>query len=269
MSREFLAGGEVRVLGHNPPKFKRNVSSSSFGSIPLIPEKDWVEFDLTDDPSFAANIKVKDQNGKGACNGHAAATSLEIARYLAGQTPVDLSPWFVYAILCNGWDSGSNIGDALKLLSTQGTCLFGSVPYATINPRSLSKASYTEAENYKIEIGEPALSFAELMSLTQIRTPFNYSIRVGSSFNNLDAEGCPPVSSGAGNHAVCGGIGAKRMKNGKWKIKWQNSWTTQWGLGGFAWFHEGHIARQSYFEAYGVRAAIDTPGDPTNPPMVI
>lgn len=269
MSREFIAGGELRILGHVPPRKGRNVSSYPVGSIPLVPEKDWVEFDLTEDSGFRAAVPVKDQDGKGACNGHAAVTSLEGARYLAGLTPVELSPWFVYAILCGGWDSGSNIGDALKLLSTKGTCPFGDVPYATINPNALTKSNYEEALNYRIEIGSPATTFAELMSLTQRFTLFNFSIRVGNGFNNLDSEGCPPFASGAGNHAITGGLGAKRMKNGRWKIKWQNSWTTKWGMDGYAWFHETHISRQSWFEAYGVTAPLDTPGDPNNPPMAI
>lgn len=260
-------GGETRILGHVPVKQSRNVSV--YGAIDLLPESEWVEFDLTTDPGYAAAVPILDQNQKGACNGHAAASSLMAARWLAGQTPVKLSPWFVYSILCGGWDQGSNIGDALRLLSEKGTCRYEAVPYATINPNRLTAANYEEAKNFKIEIGNPARSFAELMTLTQRRTPSNFSIHVGNGFDNLDSEGCPPARSGAGNHAVMGGIGAKKMKNGRWAIKWQNSWGTRWGQSGYAWFHEGHIANQSYFESYGVSATVDTPGDPTNPPLAV
>lgn len=263
------AGGMDRVLGHVPPKKRHNVSSAPYGSIKPIPESECVEFDLREDASFLAAVPMLDQGQRGACNGHGAVSSKQAARWLAGMTPVDLSPWFVYAILCNGVDQGSNIGEALKLLSKTGTCKFGSVPWGTINPRVLTAANYAEALNYRVEIGTPAKTFADLLTLAQLRIPFNFSIRVGANFNNLDSEGCPPVSPGPGNHAIYGGFAVKRMKNGKLAIGLQNSWRKAWGWDGYAWFHEGHIARQTWFEAYGVQAAVDTANDPSNPPKVL
>jgi len=262
------AGGEYRVLGHIPPPY-RNVSARPFGAVPKIPEDEWVEFDLRKTPGFLDANPTLDQNGRGACNGHGADSSLMALRWLCGMTPVKLSPWYIYAKLCRGIDNGSNIGDALKLLQTEGTCRFESVPYGTINPGRISPEAEQEAKNYRIEIGTPLTSFAEMMSATQRLQPFNFSIRVGGNFNNLDADGCPPVAVGPGNHAVCGGLGAKKMRNGKWAILWLNSWTDGWGDGGYAWVHEGHIAHQSYFEAYAVEAARDLIGDPTNPPIAI
>ena len=262
------AGGEYRVLGHIPPPF-RNVSARPFGAVPKIPEDEWVEFDLRKTPGFTATIPVLDQNGKGACNGHAAASSLMIARFLSGQTFVKLSPWYVYAKLCNGIDAGSNIGDALKLLQSEGTCRFESVPYGTINPRRIPDQAEQEAKSYRIEVGNPLTTFAELMSATQLFRPFNFSIRVGGGFNNLDADGCPPVAVGPGNHAVCGGLGAKRMRNGKMAFLALNSWTDGWGDGGYFWVHEGHFAHQSWFEAYDIQAGFDVSGDPMNPPIAI
>jgi len=394
------AGGEYRVLGHIPPPPGRNVSARPFGAAPLVPESEWVEFDLRKTPGFADAVPVLDQNGKGACfppgtrirmadgtnrkiedvrlldsvvtaegrtgtvvrtmvrqhgptilklnlwghshlrltdehpvltkrgyvkagelrigdwvacqpeearawrrvrgieqeeysgpvfnlevegdnsyvaegigvhncNGHAAASSLMAARFLSGQTPVKLSPWYVYAKLCGGIDAGSNIGDALRLLQSEGTCRFESVPYGTINPRRIPDQAEKEAAGFKIEIGRPLTTFAEMMSAAQLLRPFNFSIRVGGGFNNLDADGCPPVAFGPGNHAVCGGLGAKRMRNGKWAFLWLNSWTPGWGDGGFAWVHEGHFVHQSYFEAYDIEAAYDLSGDPLNPPIAI
>lgn len=263
------AGGSLRILGHRPPKGPRKVAAAPYGSIRPVPEKDWVEFDLRDDSSFTDAVPILDQGSRGACNGHAAASSLEAARWLAGMSPVALSPWYVYAILCRGVDQGSNIGQALTLLTEQGTCRFESVPWGTINPNALSPASRLEALGYKLELGTRALTFADLMTFAQLRIPFNFSVRVGSNFNNLDSEGCPPVSPGPGNHAVYGGFAVKRMKNGKYAIGMQNSWRKAWGLDGYAWIHEGHIARQTWFEAYGVQAAMDATNDPTNPPKVL
>ena len=215
------------------------------------------------------NSYVAEGIGVHNCNGHAAASSLMAARFLSGQTPVKLSPWYVYAKLCGGIDAGSNIGDALRLLQSEGTCRFESVPYGTINPRRIPDQAEKEAAGFKIEIGRPLTTFAEMMSAAQLLRPFNFSIRVGGGFNNLDSDGCPPVAFGPGNHAVCGGLGAKRMRNGKWAFLWLNSWTPGWGDGGFAWVHEGHFVHQSYFEAYDIEAPYDLSGDPLNPPIAI
>lgn len=254
--------GEIRKLGHIPPPEGRKLF---IPGPPLlqIDEKDWVEFEYD-----TSNVDIKNQGNRGACNGHAAATSLEWARWLAGMSRESLSAWYVYAILCNGVDSGSNIGDALTLLSKQGTCLDSSVPYSTINPRALSAASKVEAGRFKLEIGSALASFNDMMMATQAGRPGNYSIRVGNSFNNLDSEGVPGYSSGYGNHAVTFGIGARKMKNGQWKIKWQNSWGSSWGQGGYAWVTARAIDGQPGFEAYCVEAPQDDPSDPLNPPAI-
>jgi hypothetical protein len=216
----------------------------------------WVEFELQDCPA-----KVLDQNGYGACNGFAAVTSLEIARWVAGLPHVDLSPWYVYAILCNGIDRGSIISDALKLLQDKGAPPNDYVPYGTIQPRKLSQKAHDNAGRFQTEVSATLDTFQEMMIATQLRRPFNFSIRVGAGFDDLDADGCPRLSPGVGNHAVAGGLGAKRARNGEWLIKAQNSWATRWGLNGYFWFRESHIRRQTYREAYCV-AAVET--DPEN-----
>ncbi len=176
-------------------------------------------------------------------------------------TPVDLSAWFVYAILCGGWDVGSNIGDALSLLESQGTCPDSEVAYKNINPRNITATAKADAANYKILIGAPLTSFAEMMTATQMGMPGNFSIRVGANFNKLDSDGVPGHSIGPGNHAVTFGIGAKKAKNGEWLIKCQNSWNTSWGLGGYFWIRESSIAGQMGFEAYCVQAVATNPSD--------
>lgn len=260
----YIDNGISRPLGHIAPRDDHNVSNSFVSA--LIPESDWVEFDLREHKS---PIKVKDQDGRGACNGFAAASSLEWARWLAGQSYQPLSAWFVYSILCNGIDRGSNIGDALTLLSTTGTCIESEVPYGTINPRNLTAENRKRAAQFRIEIGSKLRTFNDLMSATQLRRPFNFSLRAGGNFGQLDSHGCIPINPGVGNHAITGGLGAKKLPNGEWAILWQNSWSTSWGDEGFAWFRRANIERQSYFEAYEVAAPIDSENDPNNPPVLI
>lgn len=256
--------GIIRPLGHRPPRDGRNVSSA----VPrtAIPRSQLVAFDLR---TIVAPIKVKDQNGKGACNGHAAASVAEWARWLAGMTHVDLSAWMVYAILCNGIDNGSNIGDALTLMSKTGTCPDKDVAYGSINPRAVSAANRTAALQNRVEIGTKLLTFDDMLTSAALRRPFNFSLRASDNFGNLDSDGCIPVTPGVGNHAITGGLGLKQRKsNGEWLILWQNSWTTKWGDNGFAWVSEGSIKRQQYFEAYDVEAMVDSDGGNNPPPLI-
>lgn len=268
MSRPTLpthdTGGVLRPLGHVPPKILRNVSAAPMQA--EVPQDQWVEFDLR---NMNSPIDMMDQNGRGACNGFAAATALEWTRYLAGLTHVDLSPWMIYAILCGGIDRGSNIGDALDLLSKTGTCPYADVAYGTINPNRITPANRMKAVNYRIEIGSKLTNFDELMSAAQLRQPFNFSLHVGNRFNTLDKNGCIPIEPGQGNHAICGGLGAKKLPDGEWAILFQNSWSTAWGDDGYAWFRRANITRQTWFESYAVLAAIDSPDDPSNPPAVL
>lgn len=275
-------------LGHIPYRGKPRFA------VPVLapmPKSEWIEFDVTattvglntpmrveDQGEFGAPALpppawVENQGQFGACNGFAAAKSAEWGRWMAGMTHVRLSPWFVYAILCNGVDRGSNIGDALDLLSKTGTCRFESVPEGTINPNRLSTAARAEAVNYRIEMGEILPDFDAIMTAVQLRRSGNFSIRAGPNFDSssLDAIGSDGVvgySRGAGNHAVAFVPAAKKLADGEWAVKFQNSWGPTWGNKGFAWFTRRHFDDQSYREAYSVVASIDTPGDATNPPPV-
>jgi hypothetical protein len=237
-----------------PPKGFR----SPFKTRPLrkLDPATWMEFEYEGSP-----VEVIDQNGYGACNGHAAITVEEWAMWIAGLPYVPLCPWYVYAILCNGVDRGSIISDAMKLMEERGAAPRGIVPYGTINPRKIPQKAHDHAKRFRTEVSATLDTFQEMMIATQLRRPFNFSIRVGAGFDDLDADGCPRLSPGVGNHAVAGGLGAKRARNGEWLIKAQNSWATRWGLNGYFWFRESHIRRQTYREAYCV-AAVET--DPQN-----
>jgi hypothetical protein len=251
--------GAVRVLGtlEAPPSL---IVPTKY-SAPTLPESAWLEFTM---PTPAP---VLNQGGFGACVGHAAATSLEVARFVQGQPHLDLSPWYIYAHLCNGIDRGASISEALTFLQRNGTSTFAAVPYGTINPRRIPEAATAEAPRFHVEIGSALANFGELMTATQLRRPGNFSIRVGPGFDNLDADGCPRPARGAGNHAVTFGLGAKKAKDGRWLIKCQNSWSAKWGLSGFFWLGPEHLERQSYFEAYSVECPSEDPADTDTPPI--
>lgn len=246
--------GETRYLGNH----ESNLMLATDKQLPSIPESEWKAFDLREDPRYP--VKIKDQNGKGACNGHAAASSLEIARYIAGALHVPLSPWLIYADLCNGWDVGSSIGQALVYLEQRGTCSEPLVPYATINPSKVPDAARSDAKRFKIEVGYRLNSFRDLCIASQLRMPFNFSVPVNTNFNVLDKDGVPGNRPGTHNHAVTGGLGMKKLPDGSWAVLMQNSWGLRWGWGGYCWITERNVDGRSS-ESYCVTATVADPSD--------
>ena len=246
-----VLGNEWRGMGNRPPSISLKLGSSE--PLPDIPKSEWREFDYTTNPTFP--VKVKDQGQSNGCNGHAAASSLELARWIAGLPHLNLSAWFIYANLCRGWDTGSSIADALQLLETKGACNESSVPYGTINPTHLKPDATANATKHRVEIGRTLTTFEDLCISTQLRQPFNFSISVNTGFNSLDKNGCPSNISGSHNHAIFGGLGMKKV-GGQWFILWQNSWSDKWGLSGRAWLSEKNLEGWG-FDAYSVIATRD------------
>lgn len=237
--------GEDRVLGRLVDERSPYSFASPIARQVKLPQSEWREFD-DPDPT-----PVKDQNGKGACNPHAGCTGLEQARHIAGLPFVGLDPWQVYAELCNGFDQGSMIRDALSHLRDKGTGKEDSRWYGVISPRRIPSEALSSTR-YKIEVGEALTTFDEIMSCVQLRRPVNFSLRAHAGFNTLDGDGVPRAARGPGNHAVSTAFGAKKAKNGRWLFKMKNSWSTRWGQDGYCWIGEEFFENQSYMEAYSI-----------------
>ena len=233
------------------------------GALPDVPASQFQPFDLRTNPDF--RVKIKDQGQRGACNGHAAASSDEIARFISGQAHVDLSAWKVYADLCQGVDRGSCISDALEYMVNHGTCREELVVWGTINPSQITQWARDDAARFRIEIGHRLNTFAEMCVAAQLRQPFNFSIPVNGNFNTLDQYGRPGNHAGAHNHAVCGGLGMKKLPTNEWAILAQNSWGTGWGDKGYFWFTEKNLGGWGW-DAYSVVATVT---DPQNQPPAV
>ena len=199
MSHEHLEtftepGGHHRPLGFTPPSVEIEQNLLMMGCepvtvgeqliIPLVPPNDWEEFDVRRNPNYP--IQVKDQDGKGACNGHATATAMELARYFNGQPHVALSGWFPYALLCNGVDRGSSIGEALGVVTKRGLSPESDVPYGIIHPQKLTSEAHSSAQHYKCVVGMRIQTWDQLMSAVQLRMGgINLSIKVGKEQERL------------------------------------------------------------------------------------
>ena len=259
--------GFVRRLGNRPSSI---VQSRSVRGWPkdmgqTIDRKKWKDMQFFVWPE---NVAIRDQGQTGSCNGHAAATSLEFARHVCGLSPQRLSPWYVYSILCKGIDSGSNILEALRLLSENGTCRDSDLAQGTINPKRIPKPCHEIAKRFRIEIGARLETWDEIVTATILRMPINLSVRVGNRFSDIDIDGVPPAAIGQANHAVCSAGGLKVTRKGEIAILCANSWGTKWGMSGFFWITERHFINSSYFEAYMVSAAKDDDSDQNALPKI-
>lgn len=259
-------GHPPRRLGHLPSDPARMRSASSwFGpGVKAIPEADWQEFDF-----WPAEVQIKDQGEYGACNGHAAALGLELARWAEGLNHVPLSAWWVYGNLTGGWDTGSNPMDALNLLTATGCAPESDVPWGMFNPRKFTAAAKSDAPRYRAEksgvITDPDL----LMTAVQLRQPLNATVDVVNGFNTLDSDGVPQgLGRRSDNHAITLAFGAKKTSAHGWCVKMANSWTTQWGLKGFCWIPLAKLCVNNGFECYALSAAANDPSDKKNPPVL-
>jgi len=253
--------GEARVLG-TLPSDPRLVAALPIYTGEVLPESELKEFN-----DFPKHLEIKDQNGRGACNGFACAASLEGARFAAGMDHVPLSGWYPYSILCNGVDRGSNILEGYKLCGERGVAPESTVDYGIINPRKLTTAAHDAAKRFRLEFGASYQSWRQVVSAVMLRECLNLSVCVGRRFNNLDSEGAAGVDRGQGNHAVAVQLGLKKSNKYGWMVLMRNSWSTKWGQDGFCWLAEAHIEAGSYFECMSAKAVVDDPSDPENPPI--
>jgi hypothetical protein len=254
--------GETRILNLQPsdPAQLWLVGAGA----PVLPKSEIRDFDR-----WPAQITIKDQNGRGACNGHATVTALEFARAMQGQPHVGLSAWYVYSILCGGWDRGSNILDALKLVQANGAAPESLVEYKLINPKRLTAEANKAALRFRLTIGRQLTTWDEILSAVALRRSLNLSIHVGTRFGSIDSEGVPGVGRGMGNHAVMCGGGIKTSPKWGKLIRMANSWSTAWGQNGFCWLSQAHIEGGSWFECFEVDAVSEDLVDDNNPPEAI
>lgn len=267
LPKHYDSLGEIRSLGLIYQTDDFAIPKGSF-KVPIISQSKWIQFDFTNKPGYP--LGVKDQGGSAACGGHATATAVELSRWIHGQKHVPLSGWFPYSILCSGQDQGSSIAESLLLIESKGIAPESDVDYGVVNPKFLTEKSYSDALNYKCEYGSMLETWEEIMSAVQLRTGgINISICVPDGDWDVDSEGVVPSIVGSGNHAVCAGLGAKKLKNGQWAIKWQNSWSPQWGVKGCSWYTRDHWEKQRYREAWFIRTPSENLSSGNVPPTVV
>lgn len=178
----FTLDGERRILNlrPSPPELLRLVRGPSREAIPLSQIE---PFD-----AWPAAVKIKDQDGKGACNGHATATAAEYALATTGAFDGPLSAWWVYGRLVQGVDRGSNILEALDLIQREGIATESVVKYGDFSGR-YDATAVENAKRHRVEVAAKLETWEEIVSAVALRRGVNLSVRATSGWDGrLDAR---------------------------------------------------------------------------------
>lgn len=254
--------GVERFLGNNEPDGPLRFGGPIYGdapTTPMISRSRWPEliagYMLGPDHPFLP--PVHDQDGIGQCNADATAGMTEFARALAGQPFVQLSAADLYHRINGGRDQGSLLEDAMQELTARG--IGTAATCGTLWDRAFRPAP--EAERLRFRALEVWLcpNFDCVMSAILSGFAVNSGILWYANYRP-DAEGWLPErrQGGAGGHAVMGYKPA--VRDGRFGIWHQNSWTTQWGgFGGRCVFPEAAYSRE-IGGCWALRAVVDEGG---------
>lgn len=199
--------------------------------------------DHTDLRSYCSPIK--DQDNLGSCTAHAASSAMEFLAVKLGKTRTIFSPLFIYYAervkieqVSPSDDSGAQIRDTIKSLTTYGTCSENTWPYKidkfSINPPTIA---WMEAVDHQI------LKYYRCYGLDGIRNCIaeGYSLIGGFSvpdnMNSAEVSNTGIVRYPKSEEPIIGGhaIHLVGYDDKTHQVVFQNSWGSEWGDKGFGY----------------------------------
>lgn len=260
------AGGEKRLLTWRPtPK-----GHPTFGALPTWEQHAADEglppirfADLKPWRSVRTDVPILDQNGRGACVTHSAAANVMLARAAAGYTFVDLCPWWLYCQVNRGVDAGSNLGDAVQVLTAKGIPPRGIVPERSVRiDRATDVKAVEQAGRFKVaKVARITGGFEQACVAAFLGYGVSFDLCAGLGFD-VNSDGVCRVCLGFNNHEVLAGE-EFALIGGKPYIGGRNSWGTQWGVQGRCYWQPAHLDRSQ--ETIAIRFVDPDPQDPDAP----
>ena len=215
---------------------------------------------------------VGNQGGQNSCVGWAVGHALKSYQerleegWEFGPATV-FSPAWIYNQINDGRDSGSSISDALDLIKNSGAATWWTMPYDHTDYLSRpTDAATGEAGQYKARNWGPVQGTQQIKAALFNRLPVVVGMVTYDSFNDLSRTNSVYNTFGGsdpGGHAVTiVGYDNNRF-GGAFKVI--NSWSTDWGDGGYFWLPYEHL-RRVVIEAYVLQDSENGRAPPPNVP---
>ena len=206
---------------------------------------------------------IRNQGGRGSCNGYAGAKALQRARMIRRQKFAELSGEGLYAQINGGQDQGSMLYDAMAKIMATGVPTTASVPYEEYRFDRIKPAAWEEAKRFKGEELYAIKSEPELVTAHCLGFMVVVAVHAGSNWTRLTDTDMVPRSPGAGNHAV--GVDDIRysLQRSQFEYCHFGSWGESVHNQGYAWLSwNNHLATTvGYHGFYAIRSTIDDPQD--------
>lgn len=207
-------------------------------TIRIIPRDQWDE--IAQEISLKNRVlKIKDQNGFGACASYASVLSVEIARELAGYPYEELNALSVYGRVNGGRDAGSSIDENLRFIQQRGVVPVRLWPESKGWRANPPEEAWDAALDYRIDEADDIANVDEFVSVLL---------------------GGRPVVWGSRGHALCA------IAHKKDYPEVANSWDTSWGDEGFGKWDSYNRITWGY-GAWSPRVARYSGGDPAPEPI--
>jgi hypothetical protein len=261
----IYSGGDWRILGSRPTPEGTRATFPTYraGKNPVIPRDQWVAVNRP-----RTEVPILDQDGRGSCVGQGAATAMMLARSIADLAHQPLSAPYIYALINGGQDNGAIPGDAARLIMQRGVCLLPEFPESKYLASQIPASAHETALRFRALEVYRCMNFDEAVSAFLVGFSLFDTVCCGPQFNNLSAEGVPPVTRGPGNHCVSWGDELRRSVAGKWISQRRNSWGYNWGVDGCYYQAEEHCTQQGqYYECWAIKDVADDPEGPHTIPV--
>lgn len=214
---------------------------------------------------FPAEQWMRNQGGRGSCNGYAGAWALARARVMCGLPFVPLSGEYLYSMINGGRDSGSMLDDGLKAITEKGVAREELVRHESYLWNQMSQEARSDAPRFKAFECYRVNTELGLASGLAVGFIGVVAVHASSAWGSL-SNGVSRRSLGPGNHAVvCQDVA---VNNGKLLFDIANSWGKRWGDNGHAWnTWSDHLIEPNRNHAfYLIRGVTDDPQNPAPEP---
>lgn len=214
---------------------------------------------------FPAEQWIRNQGGRGSCNGYAGAWALARARVMAGLPFEALSGEYLYSMINGGRDSGSMLDDGMQAITEKGVARESLVRHESYLWSQMSQEARADAPRFKAFECYAARTELGLASGLALGFVGVVAVHASNAWGTL-SNGVSRRSLGPGNHAVvCQDV---LVNNGRLLFDIANSWGRRWGDDGQAfntWAdHFVEPVRNHVF--YLIRGVTDDPQNPAPEP---